>query len=129
MITPLTSELNRINQGCGEETDISLPLFHPIAQDNWRSITIRDKENKSVHSYMCGEFLRNKEGEQIGEVILCTKCQKEKETLKKVSLMWADEEISFLDELQNKTKDIDTMMFCKLRMMKLKEIKSLMEKA
>jgi len=54
--------------------------------------------------------------------------QKEKETLKKVSIMWADEEISFLDELQNKTKDIDTMMFCKLRMMKLKQIKSLMEK-
>jgi hypothetical protein len=50
-----------------------------------------------------------------------------KETLKKVSLMWADEEISFLDELQNKTKDIDTMMFCKLRMIKLKQIKSLIE--
>jgi hypothetical protein len=114
MITLLTSELNRINQGCGKETNISLPLFHPIAQDNWRSITIRDKENKSVHSYMCGEFLRNKEGEQIGGVILCDTCQKEKETLKKVSLMWADEMLNLFDDCLDEAKE-------------MKEIKSLIE--
>jgi hypothetical protein len=92
MITQLTSELNRINQGCG------------------RGLCIGTKSD--VYE---------------GIISLCDNCQKEKETLKKVSLMWADEEISFLDELQNKTKDIDTMMFCKLRMMKSKQIKSLIE--
>jgi hypothetical protein len=98
MINQLTSELNRINQGCGD------------------GFGYRNPET-GLLKYSC-----NKEH-------LCPTCQKEKETLNKVSLMWADEEISFLDELQNKTKDIDTMMFCKLKMMKLKEIKSLMEKS
>ena len=31
------------------------------------------------------------------------------------------EELEFLNEIQTKTKDIDTMMFCKLRMSQLKK--------
>ena len=48
---------------------------------------------------------------------LCPEC---KGKLKGYKLA-KEEEIIFLNELQTKTKDVDTMMFCKLRMIKLKE--------
>jgi hypothetical protein len=85
MITHLTSELNRINQGC-------------------------KKKDKLLHTdfptFQCG-----KDG------YLCDECQKEKETLKKVSLMWAD----FI--LNYEVKKIYDLVD------ELKEIQSLMEKA
>jgi hypothetical protein len=66
MITQLTSELNRINQGCGD------------------GFGYRNPET-GLLKYSC-----NKEH-------LCLTCQKEKETLKKVSIMWTDE---MLDEIR-----------------------------
>jgi hypothetical protein len=79
MITHLTSELNRINQGCG---------------NNWNNMGL---------DCICIKRL------------LCPTCQKEKETLKKVSLMWADALLSeFTEEWKIK---------------ELQQIKSLMEKA
>ena len=70
MITKLTSELNRINQGC-------------------RII------------YQVGEF------EFVcNDRHLCPTCQKEKETLKKVSLMWANEELKKAREARDKYKEL-----------------------
>jgi hypothetical protein len=64
MITHLTSELNRINQGCG------------------RGLCIGTKSD--VYE---------------GIISLCDNCQKEKETLKKVSHMWVDEGLNMLKRL------------------------------
>jgi hypothetical protein len=112
MITLLTSELNRINQGCNN--------------------------CKSFNNKGCMNFL-----------VLCPTCQKEKETLKKVSIMWADEE---LKRRVLKNKDIEKEIeFCEKKnnnlsqqskftysfwlcdnikvIKELQEIKSLMEKA
>jgi hypothetical protein len=72
MITLLTSELNRINQGCGEYGNI---LYMGTG---YQKCGLEDLENK-------------------GQIWLCPSCQKEKETLKKVSLMWADEMLDIFD--------------------------------
>jgi len=89
MITLLTSELNRINQGCGKWLEIQ--------------------------GKFCGEL----ESKYTG-LTLCPTCQKEKETLKKVSLMWADfvlKNVNFDDDDYN---DL---------IVEVEQIKFLMEKA
>jgi len=94
MITHLTSELNRINQGCG----CSLRIFED------EMFNCNSKE-------------------------LCKTCQKEKETLKKVSLMWADfvlKRISIFSNVKTTTQKIMKIMNFKTE---LQQIKSLMEKA
>jgi hypothetical protein len=107
MITLLTSELNRINQGCK-------------ARIRYQDINLK-----------CGE--------KVGDIgitfpILCPTCQKEKETLKKVSLMWADKASKWLKE-NCIMKDGDCHNAIKMRLdmvgriVELQKIKSLMEKA
>jgi len=101
MIEKLTSELNRINQGCPTEL-------------KWESI-----DGSSGYSG-CGE-----------DGILCDTCQKEKETLKKVSIMWADETQNWIDK---SIRELNVGNFvleeeCHKKIMGLREIKSLMEKA
>jgi hypothetical protein len=113
MITLLTSELNRINQGCGD------------------GFGYRNPET-GLLKYSC-----NKER-------LCPKCQKEKETLKKVSIMWADFVEDYIknryDEINNcdegirlsdcyKCETIRAELALMETRMKPQEIKSLMEKA
>lgn len=57
----------------------------------------------------------------IGDEIIDSWLDKANERIKQALNQRNQEEIEFLDELQNKTKDIDVMMFCKLRMIKLKQ--------
>jgi len=104
MITLLTSELNRINQGCKKWVE-------------W-------EENDGDRSW--------KEFGTCGEGLLCPTCQKEKETLKKVSLMWADEMIrricswTIRGDYPENHKTVDDIV--KLRE-ECEQIKSQMEKA
>jgi hypothetical protein len=72
MITHLTSELNRINQGCGFVEDTRPNVISRICCEQW----------------------------------LCPTCQKEKETLKKVSLMWADEMSKIFDYEEPISKEL-----------------------
>jgi hypothetical protein len=91
MIEKLTSELNRINQGCGERV--------------WCDYL---KTHKNC-------------GFRIGfpdDYLLCPKCRGRKETLKKVSLMWADKMLDLFDAWD-----------CLNEAEEMKVIKSLMEKA
>jgi hypothetical protein len=95
MIDKLTSELHRINQGCGD------------IKQNY-TCGAKDKLNK-----------------------LCPTCQKEKETLKEVSIMWADDELKFMREIN--LCEVVSSNFMVLgdveeKIHELKEIKSLMEK-
>jgi hypothetical protein len=100
MITNLTSELNRINQGCK-------------ARIRYQDINLK-----------CGE--------KVGDIgitfpVLCPTCQKEKETLKKVSLMWADfvlKRISIFSNVKTTTQKIMKIMNFKTE---LQQIKSLMD--
>jgi hypothetical protein len=93
MITLLTSELNRINQGCGEDMSAPDQAVDPCCEGN-----------------------------------LCSKCQKEKETLKKVSLIWANKEIEFLKEFVE-MYNLHERHIVRIRLKKVEQIKSLMEKA
>jgi thiol-disulfide isomerase/thioredoxin len=93
MITHLTSELNRINQGCGT------------------CIRIVEEEMFNCNS---------KE--------LCPTCQKEKETLKKVSLIWANKEIEFLKEFVE-MYNLHERHIVRIKLKEVEQIKSLMEKA
>jgi hypothetical protein len=102
MIEKLTSELNRINQGCGD------------------GFGYRNPET-GLLKYSC-----NKEH-------LCPKCEGKKETLKKVSIMWADEMLRIFQGLfcSRCNKDCEAgMLFKEIRYREeeLKQIKSLMEK-
>ena len=114
MIEKLTSELNRTNQGCGEEIDYEVCGNTPI-----------------------GDYICSKDN-------LCPSCQKEKETLKKVSIMWADFVEDYIknryDEINNcdegirlsdcyKCETIRAELALMETRMKPQEIKSLMEKA
>jgi hypothetical protein len=95
MITILTSELNRINQGCG------------------RGLCIGTKSD--VYE---------------GIISLCDNCQKEKETLKKVSLMWADEELEFMREMnlcEVVSRNFMVLGDVEEKIRELKQIKSLIE--
>ena len=107
MIEKLTSELNRINQGCGDSGNV---LY--IGKGH-QKCGLEDLENK-------------------GQIWLCPTCQKEKETLKKVSLMWADEELVFIKEIL-RLDFININVIAKSmiedKIQELQEIKSLMEKA
>jgi hypothetical protein len=95
MITLLTSELNRINQGCDEWN-----IYHQC-------------EATKKHKLKCGSPC-----EYCDEIVLCPKCKDKKETLKKVSLMWANEMLNLFDDWD-----------CLDEAKEMKEIKSLMEKA
>jgi hypothetical protein len=65
---------------------------------------------------------------------LCKTCQKEKETLKKVSLMWIDSELKWLNEMREAVMNSDKVSgvfpFTDLgtKMVEMEKIKSLMEK-
>ena len=103
MITKLKTELDRINEGCGKKFT-QAPF-----------VETADK---------CGNVFQ-------GYLYLCSKCRKEKETLKKVSLMWADETQNWIDK---SIRELNVGNFvleeeCHKKIMELKEIKSLMEKA
>jgi hypothetical protein len=91
MITHLTSELNRINQGCGKSIQI-----YP--------------ETPNVF-YICGDNRLHSDNDSL---TLCPTCQKEKETLKKVSLMWADfilnYEVNKIDDLIDELKQIKSLI-------------------
>jgi hypothetical protein len=92
MITLLTSELNRINQGC-------------------RII------------YQVGEF------ELVcNDRHLCPMCRERRRYLKKVSLIWANKEIEFLKEFVE-MYNLHERHIVRIRLKKVEQIKSLMEKA
>jgi hypothetical protein len=100
MITQLTSELNRINQGCKKRFDFTGNGFG------------------YNRPWCCEQYL-------------CPTCQKEKETLKKVSIMWADEMIkdkqnllTFFIVTRYKPEQEQT----EEELNELQQIKSLMEK-
>jgi hypothetical protein len=105
MITLLTSELNRINQGCGEYV-----------------------YTNGSGSINCGSYY---EFDKISKKVYCSDCRKEKETLKKVSLMWADKMLERIDNIKYATSipSVKVEEECDEVIMELKGIKSLMEKA
>jgi hypothetical protein len=109
MITLLTSELNRINQGCDEWN-----IYHQC-------------EATKKHKLKCGSPC-----EYCDEIVLCPKCKDKKETLKKVSLMWADKELKWLEPfidgtILNLPKWVSDIYGKHIK--QLQQIKSLMEKA
>ena len=101
LIQQLTSELNRINQGCG--------------------CSIRFIESKPNQTIMV--CCSNEE--------LCSICQGRKETLKKVSLMWADEMLKCMEDIEYSSIDMPilTKDEIDLKVSMFEQIKSLMEKA
>ena len=112
MIEKLTSELNRINQGCGEF----------ICETGFYA-----KDGMEIDDY-CGDL----DFIDINKRNLCPTCQKEKETLKKVSIMWAEKMTKRIcswtikGDYPENHETVDNIV--KLRE-ECEQIKSLMEKA
>jgi hypothetical protein len=103
MIEKLKAELDRINQGCG--------IF--LREGEEFEDEIFDNE---LH---CGDVWK-------AETQLCPTCQERKQTLKKVSLMWADEMFLILNDIRFSSEGYESQIDVKLE--ELQEIKSLMAK-
>jgi len=97
MINQLKAELDRINQGCGKNLGayMEIPKEFQNATDK-----IRNERAYSV-DVICGKQ------------VLCPICQKEKQTLKKVSLMWVDEMLDIFDydePIREELQEIKSLM-------------------